>query len=100
MPCYTITTAKLELKNANPTLLKKAIEKLMGKGTQFQEARGVLYFNGGTYTKATGILEVRNEAVGRQIKRNYSGEVVYAQAKRFGWQVKQTAENKYEIIKR
>lgn len=98
MPCNTITQVRLELQNANIDLLKKALEGLGKLPVKDGEKR--LYWQGGNYNKDTGKLTVLDQKFGETVKRAYSAEIVKAQAKRFGWQVKQTSEFKYQIIKR
>ena len=98
MPCDSIITINLELKNANLALLTKAINKI-GQNAYIQLRDNGLVWPGGSYDKTTGILSVKNEADGKLIKRAYSGEIVKAQAKRFGWQCKEVGQFKYEIIK-
>jgi hypothetical protein len=98
MPCYTITTVSLELKNANLEMLKAALTKLGMYGIYSTDK--AVNWSGGSYNKETGKLTVTNTTLGNRIKQAYSGEVVKSQAKRFGWQLKEVAENKYEIIKR
>jgi hypothetical protein len=99
MPCDSIITVDLELKNANLALLTKAINKI-GQNAYIQLRDNGLVWNGGSYDKKTGILSVQNEADGKLIKRAYSGEIVKSQASRFGWNIKETSQFKYEIIKR
>jgi hypothetical protein len=99
MPCDSIITVDLELKNANLALLTKAINNIM-KNAYVQVRNNGLVWNGGSYDKTTGMLSVSNEADGKLIKRAYSGEIVKAQASRFGWSIKETSQFRYEIIKR
>lgn len=99
MPCWTITEVKLKLDNPNIDLLKKAIKAVIGIDS-ILEIKSSLSWQGGNYKKETGILTTRNEAQGREIKRAYSAELVKAQAKRFGWQIKEVEKYKYQITKR
>lgn len=98
MPCFTITTIELQLRDANLELLKNAIKEVTGKDATIYNA--AMLWDGGQYQKISGRLVVRDEKTGQNIKRAYSAELVKAQAKRFGWQVKKTDEYKYQIIKR
>lgn len=98
MPCYTVTKVTLELNNANLDLLTKAVMKHT-KSTIRSIDNGIAWLEG-SYDKTTGKLVVRSEELGKLIKREYSGEIVKAQAKRFGWTVKETSDFKYQIIKR
>lgn len=99
MPCYSIITVDLELKNANLSLLTKAINNIM-KNAYVQLRDNGLVWSGGSYDKRTGMLSVRSETDGKLIKRAYSCEIVKSQASRFGWQCKEIGQFKYQIIKR
>jgi hypothetical protein len=101
MPCYTITTVTLEFKNANMELLKKAIKASLGIDAEIYNL-GVKW-NGGYYNKIMGEITLNKKTAEddiKLIKRAYSAEIVKDQAKRFGWNLKQTSEFKYEISKR
>jgi nitrate reductase beta subunit len=99
MPCYSITQVQLLLEKANVDLLKKALEGLGYLGLH-KDGEKRLYWNGGMYNKDSGKLTVREDNRVSEIKKAYSAEVVKAQAKRFGWQLKETGQYKYQIIKR
>jgi hypothetical protein len=99
MPCDTITTVNLELKNANLDLLKKAIKSVTGEEAEIYNL-GLVWRGGRTYNKLSGILTARTDEEAKLIKQSYSAEIVKMQAQRFGWQVKQTANFKYQIMKR
>jgi len=94
MPCDTISTVSLELKNANRGFLKKAVESL---GFTVSEDADGLYWRGGRYERTEGQIITRDEEAGRRIKRLYTGEVVKHNATRFGWRVKQVSENKFQV---
>lgn len=98
MPCYTMTRVTLELNNANIDLLTKAVLKHT-KSTVRSFESGIAWMEG-SYDKTTGKLVVKSDELGKLIKREYSGEIVKEQAKRFGWTVKETSAFKYQIIKR
>jgi hypothetical protein len=98
MPCNTMTRVKLELKKANMDLLKKAVEGIYGR--VYVESKDRISWSGGSYDRNTGMLTVRSESEGNGIRRAYSTEIVTAQAKRFGWTMKQTGTNQYEVVKR
>ena len=42
----------------------------------------------------------RVEAVKAEIKQAYGAELLKAQAKRYGWQIKETGKYKYQVVKR
>jgi len=99
MPCYTITTVKLVLTNANLDLLKKAIE---GMGYVVDRYGEKLFWRNGSYDKVKGTLNLvgGTEEQGNAIRRAYSTEVLKKNATKFGWQLKKVKENKYQLLKR
>lgn len=96
MPCNTVTSITLELKNANLELLKKALESLDYKVDQKDR---YLSWQTGDYNGYTGEFQVRYEEVGYKIKRAYTSQLVQYQAKRFGWKIKALSDNKFQIQK-
>lgn len=88
MPCNTIQTATIKLEAAQPELLKAALAAL--GITQFTYQNGVLTIPGRT----------TNASLIQQVKQQYGKAVVMSQAKKFGWQVKETAPFQYQITKR
>ena len=109
MPCDTRTTVSVALNAADKELLFKAIAEL---GWQPREIGGVIqcYVPGlGTVSIEGGMAKIttyaytaddRTEGIVNKIKKAYSTEVVKAQAKKFGWQLKQTSENKFKALRR
>jgi hypothetical protein len=75
MPCYQIRMTSVELKNANDTLLKAAMEAL-----------GVDDYD---YDRASGRVTVQSAftLTDNEIKVAYSEQVVASVQKRFGWKV-------------
>lgn len=102
MPCNTITSVTLVLKNANLDLLKKALEGLgylvnkVSHGLQFRKNRGLTTFN---YYSFTGEFNAENLESANAIKRAYTSQIVQNQASRFGWKVKSLSANKFQIQK-
>jgi hypothetical protein len=97
MPCWTVTTTKLELKNANLIFLKKALERL---GYHVFERGGILTWENGEYRNGNLTMRGANgEAEGKKIRQAYSGEIVRAQAARMGWKVQQKGPNRYQVVK-
>ena len=90
MPCYTVRTVTVEIGQVDEHLLGLAMQSLNIPSY--------------VYNKQAGTIDVRGRAAStvelNQIKVAYSKQVVLAQAKRFGWQIKQTADNKFVINKR
>lgn len=96
MPCYSITTVTSELKNVNRETLKTALASL--GYNDVRETSSGLYWSRGQWEN--GKLTARNDATIAEVKKAYGRETVKAQAKRFGWQVKQVSDNQFEITKR
>lgn len=115
MPCDSIqrSSVNLELRADNKTFLKAALEDLKFY-VQYQpghqgEAEFITGFSAQGVTgrfQANGTLRIegRTDNVSafniNQIKRAYSVQVVKAQAKKFGWSLKKTAEMKFAVQKR
>lgn len=98
MPCNTLTSVKLALEKANMTLLRKAIESIYG--TIYTQTADYMSWPNGSYDRNKGMLTVRSESKGNEIRRAYSTQIVKQQAARFGWQVKSTGTNQFELNKR
>ena len=96
MPCDTLTVVSLELKNANLTWLKQALEAC---GYQVTQSGEILSWRGGNYNRQTGLLTTRTENDAARIKREYSSIMVKNMGSRFGWRVKQTGETRFQIQK-
>ena len=109
MPCDTRTTVSVALNAADRELLFKAIAEL---GWRPVEIGGIIqcYVQGlGTVSIENGMAKIstyvyesadRAEGIVNKIKKAYSVEVVKSQAKKFGWQLKQTNENKFKALRR
>jgi len=86
MPCNTIRVTQIEFgKATDPGLLMAALTEL------------------GQFDTQTGQLSVRrNDATefASELKQCYSAQIVKTQAKKFGWQLKETAKYQYEIQRR
>jgi len=97
MPCHTRQYASVDLGKLDPDLLMKALTEMGLKPVRNGDIIGFglkEYYNISTGKLMLGLRYSVNE-----IKRAYSAEIVKTQAKRFGWQIKKTAENKYVAIK-
>ncbi len=99
MPCETITSVTLELKNANLDLLKKALEKLgylvnkVSHGLQFRKKSTFNYYS------QTGEFNAEDFESANAIKQAYTSQLVQDKASRFGWKVKTLSANKFQIQK-
>jgi len=97
MPCDTITQVKTVLEAVNVETFRTALQSL---GYLTRQTNNLLQWNGGSLNLTSGVLTTRSDREGQEIRQAYSGEIVKKQAARFGWAVKKTSENKYQIIKR
>lgn len=102
LPCDTIITVKLEIKNAQIDIMKTTLEN---KGyTITHQDENTLYFRGstvwdsGNFNKTTGVVTSRTNM--DWLRQAYTQEFIQQKVRRYGWQVKQTGENKFEILKR
>jgi hypothetical protein len=63
-----------------------------------------IYFGYGSYDTKSGQFQIRSSRsaaeIVNQIKRAYSAQIVKTQAKKFGWQIRETAPYEFEITKR
>lgn len=107
MPCDTISTMGIDLGKVDPELLFKALQALNLSPVKYEQM-GRITWDNGYYDLQTKQATIRTsamqgegsvESVTASIKRAYSAEVVKATAKKYGWQLKQTAEFKYQVIK-
>src|ERR1039458_423510 len=103
MPCDTIILNRVDLNLADCGILLAALGRMSGV-TSVREFAGQVTFDRGyqTYVIREGKLVGPGEVgpLADEIKRAYSKEVVDRTAKKFGWQVRQKAPNKFEVIKR
>jgi len=100
MPCDTLRTTTVDLGKVDPTILTDALNR-MGLNAQLSP-NGYIRFDGGSYHRITGELTLSGSntaARTSEIKQGYSAQVVRSQAKRFGWQVKETGKNQFQVIK-
>lgn len=88
MPCWTKSESTIAVDKMDGDLAKAAIAAA-GYAGQISYENGQL-----TSTRLT--LTEEHTA---QVKRAYAAEVIKSTAKKFGWQTKQVAPFKYEIIK-
>src|SRR5206468_1312352 len=95
--CDTIRSTQVNLGKVSAEILAAALNALglnaVRTGNHVTFSNG--YYNG-TLTLYGQDVEKRTQA----IKQGYSAEVVKSQAKKYGWQVKTTGQNKFEIQKR
>lgn len=91
MPCNTIQQSKIDIGKLDPSLAAAAIAAL---GV---DCSGVTYSNGKLIVRG-GNADL--DTLTTQVKQAYAAEVVKSQAKKYGWQLKQTAPFRYEVVKR
>jgi hypothetical protein len=100
MPCFTIQRTRIELgPKTNADHLHAGLVALGLNPSRY--AQGI-NFTGGKYDNRTGQLTLTGsnaEERGNEIRRSYMTEATKATAKRFGFQVKTTGKNKFDVIK-
>lgn len=103
MPCYTRINSTVEFGPAtDAALLAAALRGLgytvtqMGKNLSFARYDNDVV----TGTYANGRMTISGTVDQNLLKRAYSAEVVKSSAKRFGWQVKQTGPQQFQVTKR
>ncbi len=99
MPCDSVTTQSVNMKNANPDVLIRALEA--DRWWVREVSGGLILANrlGDSLRWERGVgLVVRGvgEAV-EEVTRAYGREAVTWAAKRAGWEVKQVGENKLVV---
>jgi len=118
MPCWTVAESTVNLQNADEQLLRVALEKLgfenFHSNDQYAGRFGARFtadrFGDSTSLKlmADGSVTVTRgggsaadlNALGNEIKRGYSGEVLNDAASRFGWMLKPTGDRKWQVMGR
>lgn len=100
MPCDTIQYTQLDVSKMQPAMLRKALESL-GFTVRDLGAGGLSFQRGPIYGQyKNGSLEVPQGFDAEALQRQYSEELVTAQARRAGWRVKKTAKGKLQLVKR
>lgn len=108
MPCDSRITSSVEwTDNTDPKLLAAALKSLgfivgvVGTAVRFSNPETSVT---GTYDgrkKMMTLSGLNDESLDlNPIKRAYSAQVIQSAAKRFGWQVKQTDDTKFQITRR
>ena len=98
MPCDTIQTVSVTLRIADLDLLTGALVKL--NLAPVRTGNTVFFGSGESFNKETGELRVRSQETVSKIKQAYSAQIAAAQAKRFGWSLKEIGSFQYEVTKR
>lgn len=99
MPCDTITTVQVELGKMNADLLFSALKEMDLNPTRM--INGMILFGDGEWhdpSKGETMLQTWRDA--SEIKRAYSAEIIKSQAKKYGWQLKQTGKYEFAVTKR
>lgn len=104
MPCDSIQEAKVKFDvNTDRNLLLAAMTaagvKPVMRGNLI--TFGPHQYNCDTHEfKFSGLAQAKADEQVKEFKKGYSAQVVQQQAKRFGWQLKQTGPYAYEVLKR
>lgn len=76
---------------------------LKAMGYQHAQRQGnVVLFGDGiqSFNKDTGEVRVTSQETVAKVKQSYASQVMLSQAKKYGWTVTKTGENKYQLVKR
>jgi hypothetical protein len=84
MPCDTIQTSEVDLKNPNMSILMQALHN-KGLNPRLSSDGQSIAFTGGTFKN--GVIETRGNLEASEIKIAYSEQIVNYAAKQFGWKV-------------
>jgi len=102
MPCFTRTTIQVTVQAMDPDLLKAALVSL---GYQVHLSQGSLVAS--KDNQALGFRDGQVKITARPgvvdlnvISRAYSRQVISQAAKRFGWQVKETGQDHFQLTRR
>lgn len=103
MPCDTVQTSSIEFKGENTPLLVQALGSLGSYKATYRGGRLVsaaldgirIFFEDGRIIVPRG-----SEGLIDRIKQAYSRQIVIAAAKRFGFQLKRTGENRFLALRR
>lgn len=106
MPCNTVQTNTVELKNVkNHSLLERALKAQFGEQSTHHGAGRFTFMAEGQWVTIDGGVaksrldeSVLQEVVGR-VKQAYSRKAVATAAKRFGWAVNWTDANNFTVKK-
>lgn len=98
MPCNTISKVQVDFgKLASPELLEQTLDAL---GLNPVRDGYKIHFGQGEWINIkSGQAQLQRGRDVADLKRAHSKTIVTTQAKRFGWQVKEVGENKFEIVK-
>jgi hypothetical protein len=101
MPCHQIRLQEVDLNVADWDLLEKSLKEL-GYTVMRDEGRGYLYFfnaqRNGQISRDS--CKVTEPGMVNEIKREYAWQVLKAAGQRFKWNVKKTAQNRYQVNRR
>lgn len=103
MPCDSITTQSVALKNAVPSILRKSLaacgwELIESTSADMVAARGNVRLE---WTQGVGFtMTGYNESAIARITREYSNQAVSWAASRAGWQVSDRSANQLTVTRR
>ncbi len=104
MPCDTIQTTEIQWgENTNIEILGEALEALGFRITSKSEKSLAATHPRGTrleYECGSREMSIRGNFDESELRRAYSTKVVERTSKKFGWQLKKTAENKFQALRR
>jgi hypothetical protein len=102
MPCYTVTTTKLDLKKANIDVMAAAISAL-GLTVNHIEGRGLVANGIGvnvTWSAENGtVISARDTTWAERLRAQYGKSAIAATATRFGWQTRTINATQFDVIR-
>ena len=100
MPCWTVRTTTLSTQKFDHKLLEQALQAL---GYRVNRSGPRVSWNGGHYENGEILFREGAEIAARTlnlIKQAYSTQIVMQTSRKYGWQLKQTAANKFQVVRR
>jgi hypothetical protein len=97
MPCWTVSNSTVDLGKMQLDLLHAALAAM---GLNPVTLPTGIRFAGGFYDKATGKMTGTSLPAVNEVNQSYAAQVVKTTAQKYGWALKQTAQYKYEVIRR
>lgn len=103
MPCDTITTTQLDLSKASADVLSAALVSLGLKLTVNTATKIVAtsYQTTVTWERGKGMtVRTNDDSLADKIQQAYASTTLQIVAKKNGWLIKQTEQNKFQVIRR
>lgn len=106
MPCDSVIVNRVEMPAMHPELTGRALKEMGASGVWTSGETIGFSYQGDDYTLRGGVLsssDVGQKRIGEVadlLKRQYSVQVVKQTARANGWQLQQTGEFNYKVVRR